>query len=256
MTIEQFDIQIYDGEKLSGATNDIIREIPLEIILNNQRIVTIACTGIHLKELTVGFLRSEGVIETPEDIEKITVSHENGKVYVFTKNEADIFPSMKTIASSGSRGEGMDKVSLRALESDIAISPGHVLNLMKYLLDSSKLHSTTRGTHCSALADINGILASREDIGRHNTIDMLGGYSLLEGIDLADKIIVTTGRVSSEIVTKVWKMGAPVIVSHSAPTGRAITLAKDAGITIIGYVRGGKMRVYSHEERIAAEQVP
>lgn len=253
MTIEQFDIRIYDGEKLSTAAADIIREVPLEIILNNQRTVTIACTGIHLKELTVGFLRSEGVIETLEDIKEISVSHENGKVYIFTENEEDISLSMKTIASSGSRGDRMDKVPMRALESDIAVSPDHVLKLMDNLLKSSKLHSATRGTHCSALADANGILVSREDIGRHNTIDMLGGYSLLEGIDLSDKIIVTTGRVSSEIVTKVWRMGAPVIISHSAPTGRAITLSKDAGITIIGYVRGRKMRVYSHEERVVVE---
>ena len=253
MTIEQFDIQIYNGENFSRTAADIIRETSAEIILNDRKIITIACTGIHLKELAIGFLRSEGVIETPEDIRKITVSHEKSRVYILTKKEEEFPLSMKTIASSGSREGRMDEVSMRVLESSIVISLDHVLKLMENLLSSSKLHSATRGTHCSALADINGIIVSREDIGRHNTIDMLGGYSLLEGIDLSDKIIVTTGRVSSEIVTKVWKMGAPVIISHSAPTSRAITLSKEAAITIIGYVRGGKMKVYSHEERVLVE---
>ncbi|MEA1936257.1 MAG: formate dehydrogenase accessory sulfurtransferase FdhD [Thermodesulfobacteriota bacterium] len=250
MTIEQFDIRVYDGGKLSNVAADIIREIPVEIILNDQRVVIIACTGIHLKELTVGFLRSEGVIETLEDIKKAVVFDEEGRVDIFTKKGDEPSISIKTIASSGSRGNRMDEFPERALESDIAISPDHVLKLMDNLLNSSKLHSATRGTHCSALADINGVIVSREDIGRHNTVDMLGGYSLLEEVDCSDKIIVTTGRVSSEIATKVWKMGIPIIMSRSAPTSRAITLAKDAGITIIGYVRDGKFRVYSHEERV------
>ncbi|GAI84943.1 unnamed protein product, partial [marine sediment metagenome] len=204
MTIERFDVRIYDGKKLSRVAADIIREVTVEIILNNRKIITIACTGNHLKELAVGFLRSEGVIETLEDLKKVVVSHEEGRVDIFTKKGDKPSISMKTIASSGSRGDRMDKIPSGVLESEIAISSHHVLNLMEDLLKSSNLHSATHGTHCSALADVNGILVSREDIGRHNTIDMLGGYSLLEEIDCSDKIIVTTGRVSSEIVTKVW----------------------------------------------------
>jgi FdhD protein len=203
-----------------------------------------------LKELAVGFLRAEGIIGTLEDLKKVVVFHEEGRVDIFTKKGDDPPISMKTIASSGSRGNRTDEISMKALKSDIAISPDCVLKLMENLLKSSNLHSAARGTHCSAMADVNGILVSREDIGRHNTIDMLGGYSLLEGIDCSDNVIVTTGRVSSEIVTKVWKMEAPVIISHSAPTSRAITLSTNAGITIIGYARDGKFRVYSHEERV------
>jgi FdhD protein len=250
MTIEQFDIRMYDGEKVSSEASDIIKEIPVEIILNNKRVVTIACTGIHLKELAVGFLRSERMIESLNDIEEIAGSDEKGRVHISTIRGDKPPLSIKTIASSGSRGNRIDEFSMRALESNITLSPNYVLKLMKGLLESSKLHSATHGTHCSALADRDGIIVSREDIGRHNTVDMLGGYSFLAGIDCSDKIIVTTGRVSSEIVAKVWKMGIPVIISHSAPTSRAITLSEDTGITVIGYVRGGKMRVYSHEGRV------
>ena len=136
------------------------------------------------------------------------------------------------------------------MESPVIISVKYVLELMRDLLAQSSLHRLTHGTHCSALADRSGIITAREDIGRHNTIDMLGGYALLEKIDCSDKMILTTGRVSSEIVNKVWKLGAPVIISHSAATSRAINLAKDAGITTIGYVRNARMKVYSGEERV------
>ena len=123
--------------------------------------------------------------------------------------------------------------------------------MMDDFLSMASLHDSTGGTHAAALATVNAeIIAVREDIGRHNTIDMLGGYALLGGIDLSDKTIVRTGRVSSEIVHKVWCLGVPVVISISVPTTLAIELAEEAGITIIGSVRGGKFIVYTHPERI------
>ncbi len=123
---------------------------------------------------------------------------------------------------------------------------------MDALLAATVIHERTRGTHCSALATVQGILAAREDIGRHNTIDMLCGWALAEGVDLADKILLTTGRVSSEIVSKAWRMGVPAIVSHSAATSRAVMLAEKLGIVIVGYVRGGSFTVYAGSEAIKA----
>ena len=127
-----------------------------------------------------------------------------------------------------------------------------ILRLMDALLAATVIHERTRGTHCSALAGLQGILAAREDIGRHNTIDMLCGWALTEGVDLADKILLTTGRVSSEIVSKAWRMGVPVIVSHSAATSRAVMLAESLGIVVVGYVRGGSFTVYAGSEAIKA----
>ena len=267
--IERFDIQVYDSRGFSRTTTEIIREIPLEIFLNDQRVVTIACTGNHVKELAVGFLRAEGLIRTLTDLKKIEVSDERGTVNVYTgKVYPSPFDTSKTIYSSGARlrrseGEpqypdvGVDpSVRLRGKDGREGapfpfIAPEKVLSLMESLLETSSLHNITHGTHCSALANGNDILVLREDIGRHNTIDMVGGYTLLEGIDCSDKIILTTGRVSSEIVNKAGRLGAPVIISHSAPTSQAIHLSREAGITLIGYVRGGKMNIYSQEGRVS-----
>ncbi|HAR97631.1 MAG TPA: sulfurtransferase FdhD, partial [Syntrophus sp. (in: bacteria)] len=118
------------------------------------------------------------------------------------------------------------------------------------LLNGSAIHNLTHGTHCSALATPEGILVLREDIGRHNTLDMLGGYMFLNDIPGRGRILLTTGRVSAEIVQKVWRLGVPILISHSAPTSRALELLAEAGITLIGFVRGGRMNLYTEGKRV------
>lgn len=247
--IEEYDVEFYDGKKPSQITNRIIREVPVKIYLNGRNIITIACAGIHLKELAAGFLKSEGIIEVSGDIEKIYVSNEDYSVHVFSKSR-DTLPNEKYILSSGAR-ESKPEATKEIIMSDIHISAESALKLMKDHLYSTKIHMATHGTHCSSLADTAGrIIISREDIGRHNTIDMLGGYSLFHKIECSDKIILTTGRVSSKIVSKIWKSGIPIILSRSVPTSRAIALSLEAGITVIGYMRDGKMNIYSNKERV------
>ena len=248
---EKIDIGFYNGGKASRISEQVIREEPVKIFLNNRKIATIACTGIHLEELAAGFLRSAGVIRAQKDIEKITTSVEKSRVDVFTKNEVLSKPGYPEIfiMSSGARGKGSGKAQ-STITSDISISAKKAVEFMEELLSLSQLHKMTHGTHCSALADTEGIIVLRADIGRHNTIDMLGGYTLLNDIDCSDKIIVKTGRVSSEIAEKVWTMGIPIIISHSVPTSEAVGILKDAGITLIGHVRGGSFKIYSNERRV------
>ncbi len=246
--------QFKDGV-FSREHKEIIREIHLEIALNTQKISVIACSGRYAGELAVGFLRSEGLLNSPDEIEKIEIADTEHRVHVKTRNPVPvILSSHKTIASSGARGMGalqaLNRQPIRE-ELSVQIKPEKVFRMMDDFLSMASLHDSTGGTHAAALATVNAeIIAVREDIGRHNTIDMLGGYALLGGIDLSDKTIVRTGRVSSEIVHKVWCLGVPVVISISVPTTLAIELAEEAGITIIGSVRGGKFIVYTHPERI------
>jgi FdhD protein len=247
--IEEYNVEFYDGKKPSLITDRIIREVPAKIYLNDHNIITIACAGIHLEELAAGFLKSEGVIEVSEDIEKIYVSDEDYSVHVFSKSR-DTLSNEKYVLSSGAR-ESKPETTGEITASDIHISAESALKLMEDHLYSTKIHRATHGTHCSSLADTNGrIIVSREDIGRHNTIDMLGGYAFFHKIDCSDKIVLTTGRVSSEIVSKIYKSGIPIILSHAVPTSRAIALSLEAGITVIGYMRDGKMNIYSNKERV------
>jgi len=255
--IEQLRLRRFEGERFSDAPGDVVREMLLEVIVDGSPVVTLACAGIHLRELTTGYLKQEGLIENAGDIQDMIWSSD--RVEVRTLGVAGPLPSTtaaKTIGSSGSRGrgsiqpEGENKtVEASCPELDAQV----ILQLMDALLAVTVIHERTRGTHCSALAGLRGILAAREDIGRHNTIDMLCGWALLEGVDLADKILLTTGRVSSEIVSKAWRMGICVIVSHSAATSRAVRLAESLGIVVVGYVRGGKFIVYAGKEAVVRE---
>ncbi len=248
MPTEEIDVTFYDGKAAFPTSEPVIREKTLEIFLNNRKVATIACAGVHLEELSAGFLQSAGIIRGREDIENIKARSESSRVDVITAKRV---PAKKdsAIMSSGARTESTGKPR-SSVVSDISIPAKKVLELMEIMLSSSELHRMTRGTHCSALADKEGIIVSRDDIGRHNTIDMLGGYILLNNIDCSDKIIVKTGRVSSEIAEKVWTMGIPIVISHSVPTSEAVSILKDAGITLVGYVRGGTFKVYSKEGRV------
>ena len=122
--------------------------------------------------------------------------------------------------------------------------------MVKKFQMKSELYKTTGGTHSAALSDGENILIFHEDIGRHNAVDKVIGDAFLQQIRLDDKILITSGRVSSEILLKVAKGGIPLLVAISAPTDMAVELANKLGITLIGFARGKRMNVYTHEERI------
>jgi len=255
---ERIRIVSYDGAKASKVSSRIVRERMVEIVLNGRQVISIACTGQHLEELAAGFLKSEGIVEKKGDILAMSVAANGGRVEVRVaagkSRGISGRPAGRTLASSGARGlvrhgDG-ERDPNRRIPDGVVLTPRQVLRLMSALLRSAVMHDATRGTHCSALATPGRIIVAREDIGRHNTIDMLGGHALLRDLPLSDKVVLTTGRVSAEIVHKIRIMGSPVIISHSAPTSRAVALAAEFGITLIGYVRNGKMRVYAHPERI------
>jgi FdhD protein len=115
----------------------------------------------------------------------------------------------------------------------------------------SVLFRETGGVHSAALANGEAIRIFMADIGRHNAIDKVIGKALLSGLNLADLVMLTSGRISSEIVLKVAHCGTPILVSRSAPTDRAVEMAKQVNLTVIGFARGSRMNIYSGEERIS-----
>lgn len=249
------DVWQFKAGVFSTDTREIIREVPLQIILNGQKIATVVHSAAHEEELAVGFLRSEGLIAAKEDIAGIETSGNGQIVRISTRTPIALDPSgPRTMASSGARSmaEFPDAPEAAAsTRSHAMLTPEIVFRLMDEFLEKSTLHDSTGGTHAAALATSDGVMIVREDIGRHNAIDMLGGNALLEGLDCSDKIIVRTGRVSSEIVHKVRRLGIPIVISISVPTTLAIALADQAGITLVGGVRNRRLTVYSHEERFS-----
>ena len=137
------------------------------------------------------------------------------------------------------------------IKSPLKISPEEVFTLVKEFQRNSQLYLATHGAHSAALADTKDILIFGEDIGRHNAIDKVFGKCLLEDIPTSDRIVISSGRISSEILHKVAKRGIPIIVSISVPTSLGLKTADKLGITLIGSVRGKKMNVYTNNWRVS-----
>ena len=125
-----------------------------------------------------------------------------------------------------------------------------LFRLMKELHDLTEQYRSHGGIHSAAIGDAGGLLLHAEDIGRHNTLDRLAGEALFKGIEAQDKMLVTSGRISSEMVAKAARLGVGLMASRTSPTDRAIELCEQAGITMVGYLRGMSMEIYSHPQQL------
>ncbi|OHE22483.1 MAG: formate dehydrogenase family accessory protein FdhD, partial [Syntrophobacterales bacterium RBG_19FT_COMBO_59_10] len=238
-------------------TERTAREFPLTIMLNGEQLVTVLCSPGDLEALAVGFLFSEGMIRAKEEITGLTLDDERGIIRIRTAKDktADGKLFMKRVLTTGC-GRGMAFYSYADLErrrkvvSGLRVTLVEILALSRRFQGASELYRTTHGVHSAALCDNREMLVFAEDIGRHNAVDKVLGRCLLEGNPVADRILITTGRISSEILFKAAGSGIPVIVSKSVPTDMGVELARELSITLIGFVRGGGMNVYAGEERV------
>ncbi|MGM0395652.1 MAG: formate dehydrogenase accessory sulfurtransferase FdhD [Bacillota bacterium] len=242
------------GKRRDTLIDQVIREYPLTIYLNEQEIITLLCTPENLEELAVGFLLSEGFIDDFDEIIKRDLDEEKGTIYI----EADIeerplrekLRGKRTITSGCGKGTSfynvLDSTKIRKIKEIVEIYPGNVLQLMRDFNNKSTLFNDTGGVHSCALCNKEEILVHRDDIGRHNALDKILGWGHINGFDFGDKMVFTTGRISSEILIKVAKRGIPIVISRSAPTSLAVDLAKELGITLVGFARGDKMNIYTN----------
>lgn len=247
----------FNGSSISIEEEAIATEFPFTIMLNGEEFATIVCSPTHLRELLIGFLASEGVIRFFDDITALTIDEERGFAYVEIENliESRMIDNTKRFIGSccGKSRQFYfknDVQTAKTVMSQINISNQQCLSLMRKLQDQSEHFLKTGGVHNAALCTTNDILATRTDIGRHNTLDKIYGYILENRMKLHDKVIVFSGRMSSEVLLKISKIGIGILISKSAPTDLALRLADDLGITTIGFVRGNKMNVYTHPHRI------
>ena len=239
-------------------TEDIVtKELPLTIILNNRELVTMLCSPKDLDYLAIGFLASEGLLKSKNEIKKITVDDQRGVVRLETEGSKEFARDtlFKRLITSGC-GRGASFYSAadatsQKVESQTTISADEVSALVNKFQHGSLLYLATHGVHSAALCDIDHILVFMEDIGRHNAIDKIFGKCLLEDIPTDDRVIITSGRITSEILYKVAKRGIPITISISAPTNLGVRLADNLGITLIGSVKGKRMNVYTNDWRVS-----
>ena len=235
----------------SPVRAEVIEEALVSVYLNGHELATIMCTPRDQIALALGFLKNERLIDGLQDVELTHVSHNGCCVDVWTKRAVE--GPRRVIITSGCGG-GVTftdpSVGIEPLRDDLRIQPDILFGLFNRLHVPGSLHARTRGVHAAGLTDGQELLALVEDVGRHNTIDKLLGLCLLRGIDTAGRILLATGRVSSEMLRKGAQMGCPIIASRNSPTSMSVDMAEAWNITLVGYVRQGSMRVYTHPERL------
>jgi FdhD protein len=235
-------------------------ERPVTIFLNEREVVTLQATPRHLDELAVGFLVSEGLIAGAGDIERLEVGKKGiVKVTSPTAAEED-FGLRRRVVTSGCVG-GMTFSSAGHAKDIAPLPPGapvpaeDLLHLMVLLDQASEMHRTTGGVHAAGFgtAGAGELAVAREDIGRHNSVDKVLGRLMLDGIDPSSGVLLTTGRVSYEMVVKAAKARVPIVLSRTAATDLAAEIASDLSLCLIAYVRGSRYRVVSAPERVSEE---
>jgi len=237
----------------------VVAEAPLIILLNKEKVITLLCTPQDQECLAVGFLFSEGLIQNKKDIEKINFDRKKNQINVFTRSKRQFpskFPQSRTLTSGCAKGvtfsnmEEMDPSKDLLIDLQTTLSSSEVQNLIHEFEKKSVLFRKTGGVHAAALANKEKILIYFEDIGRHNAVDKIFGKCLLDQISCEDKLLLLSGRISSDILAKASKSGISIIVSRSAPTSLAVKNAQKLGITLVGFARGSKMNIYSFPLRI------
>ena len=244
MTVDRFS---EDG--WASATTRVPSEMDLALYVNGQELVTILCTPTKLNCLVLGFLYAAGVIASVKDVASMRVCEDDSLADVRLVNADYQPPALRTL-TSGCGGGAALKTDAQKVDSALAVTPEQITVLMKQLHSHMELYRASGGVHASALADTGRLLVVSEDIGRHNTLDKIQGECLLRSLPTKDCLLLSTGRVSSEMLLKAARMQVPIVVSRTSPTERAVTLARELGITIVGYARGGRFTVYSHPERL------
>jgi FdhD protein len=234
-----------------------IQEVPLTIYLNGKEIVTLLCTGKQPEFLAVGFLKSDALITEPEQLKTVDVEEEAERLRVSVETSHDPFENQglgRSITSGCGKGTNFERnvetISSTTVTAQLSVTPEQILQLSAELDERSTLYRATGGCHNASLATPEGILIFREDIGRHNAIDMICGECFLERIPTNDKLIVSTGRIASEILLKTIRLGVPILVSRAAATRFSINLARRTNMTLIGRARKESMVIYNHAGRI------
>jgi len=246
-----------NGNTIEGGIDEVAAELPVRLELNNEPLVTLLCTPAELRELSVGFLLSEGLLRDKAAIKKIEIDERESVVRI---ELADLPPDFSKLfekrAISSGCGKGVTFTAYRMPpEKRIDVksrlmSLDDIRRLLVTFRTISKLYLETGGVHSAALSDGKEILLFSEDIGRHNAVDKLIGKAFLQSLSVEDKILLTSGRVTSEIVTKAGRNRFPILISRAAPSCMAISYAEDMGITLVGFARGDRMNIYSWPTRL------
>lgn len=233
-----------------------IEESRLNLYLNGEKAISMMCIPIDQDAHAIGFLMSENVISNIDDVEELTLSEDGLRVDIKAKiNEGSLenLYTEKTLVSGcggGVTGNVEGNVEIPFNQVSFQVKPETISTEVKKFYEESELYKLTGCVHKAMIYLLDGTTVTSEDIGRHNAIDKVVGKCKLKGLDTTKSVLFVSGRLSSEMVTKAVMHKVPIIVSRTAPTYLGVQTAHKHGVTLIGFARGKRMNLYTHQGRI------
>ena len=234
------------GDRVEDVKGEVVREQPLTLYVNGDRFLTLLCSPMQLEALVVGYLWMEQIIQSLDEVTQLAVSAVDGRADVTLRTPVEL--PTERILTSGCGGGITFRIDHRLfprLHSRLRVAPNDICQRMKDLFGAAVHYKESRGIHGAALADPSRLLVVAEDVGRHNAVDKVKGEALRRAIPTEDRILLSTGRVSSEMLLKAARMGVPIVASRTSPTEMAVALAEQLNVTVCGYVRGDTLNLYA-----------
>ena len=234
------------GDRVEDVKGEVVREQPLTLYVNGDRFLTLLCSPMQLEALVVGYLWMEKIIQSLDEVTQLAVSAVDGRADVTLRTPVEL--PTERILTSGCGGGITFRIDHRLfprLHSRLRVAPNDICQRMKDLFGAAVHYKESRGIHGAALADPSRLLVVAEDVGRHNAVDKVKGEALRRAIPTEDRILLSTGRVSSEMLLKAARMGVPIVASRTSPTEMAVALAEQLNVTVCGYVRGDTLNLYA-----------
>ncbi|MCB1423305.1 MAG: formate dehydrogenase accessory sulfurtransferase FdhD [Nitratireductor sp.] len=246
----------------SAVTTDVITERPLTLFLNSQEIVTMMTIGDHPDLLAVGYLVNQNMLSRDDVITAIEHDEDLDVVVVRTERETNYEEKLKKKVRTSGCAQGTVFGDVIDSFEKVKLAPGAILKtswlyaLTRQINTQPSLYLKAGAIHGCVLCEEDRPLVYMEDVGRHNAVDKVAGWMMLNKVDPANKIFYTTGRLTSEMVIKTVMMGIPILVSRSGFTAWGVELARQAGLTLIGRARGKRFTALSGAERIVFDSDP
>jgi FdhD protein len=260
------------GGRFSGVEVSVVIEKELALHVNGTHLATASLVPGMEREFVTGYLFGQGFINGTAEITSIEIEGDAAKVTLKDAKSVAMSPEKANyrIVSGGGRTAYSDETNLPRIKSRMKIDKRTIFRAMNTLFEKAVMYAETEGVHAAGLFTAGGEpVCIAEDIGRHNTIDKLTGYGLINNVNFGEMFLVSTGRMASEMVTKICRAGIPVAATKTAVTDRGLEIGKKCGLTVIGFVRdaGTKintdmevrvikeagMKIYSGAERVLCE---
>lgn len=252
--MERFQITEMTAEGFTKIEKALPEEVPFTIEVNGNEIATLLASPSYLDDMAKGFLFTSGMIVEVSEIKSLYIDPERFRAAIEVEQDLSDFVFKRIYTSGCGKGvifhNPIDVMGKTSVPDGFEIPSGTLSSLMKQFLSRQTEYTEAGGIHGAALASLDGIYVTREDIGRHNAIDKVIGASLGAEIDMSKAVMLSTGRVSSEIFSKVLRARIPIVAAIGAPTNQAVKLARVSNITLVARLRGSRGQIFSGEQRI------